>query len=147
LNTAEKKKHTVKNQRNQRFSNFPYFYFTKPLTNQTHQPMPRHCLTLDLKDDQELIAEYERYHRAVWPEVRQSILDAGITAMQIYRFDTRLFMIMETGDSFSFEKKAAADAANPKVQEWETLMWNYQQPLKNALNGEKWVLMDKIFEL
>jgi L-rhamnose mutarotase len=109
--------------------------------------MPRHCLTLDLKDDQELIAEYERHHLAVWPEVRQSILDAGITAMEIYRFDTRLFMIMETGDSFSFEKKAAADAANPKVQEWETLMWNYQQPLKKALKGEKWMLMDKIFEL
>jgi L-rhamnose mutarotase len=126
--------------------NFPYFYLTNPLT--TQQPtMPRHCLTLDLKDDQELIAEYERYHQAIWPEVRQSILDAGITAMEIYRFDTRLFMIMETDGSFSFAKKAAADASNPTVQEWETQMWKYQQPLKKALKGEKWVLMDKIFEL
>jgi len=109
--------------------------------------MPRYCLTLDLKNDKKLIAEYERYHTAVWPEVRKSILDAGITAMEIYRFDTRLFMIMETDDSFSFKKKADADAANPKVQEWETLMWNYQQPVKKALKGEKWVLMSKIFEL
>ena len=109
--------------------------------------MPRHCLTLDLKDDKKLIAEYEHYHTAVWSEVRKSTLDAGITAMEIYRFDTRLFMIMETDDSFSFEKKAASDAANPKVQEWETLMWNYQQPVKKALKGEKWVLMSKIFDL
>lgn len=109
--------------------------------------MHRYCLTLDLKDDPELIAEYERHHLAVWPGVRQSILDAGITAMEIYRFDTRLFMIMETGDSFSFEKKAAADADDPVVQQWETLMWNYQQPIKNALKGEKWLLMRKIFEL
>jgi L-rhamnose mutarotase len=107
----------------------------------------RHCLTLDLKDDPELIAEYERHHMAVWPRVRQSILDAGITTMEIYLFDTRLFMIMETDDSFSFEKKAAADAADPVVQQWETLMWNYQQPVKNALKGEKWTLMRKIFEL
>lgn len=109
--------------------------------------MPRYCLTLDLKDDPELIAEYERHHAAVWPEVRKSITGAGVTAMEIYRFDTRLFMIMETDVTFSFEKKAAMDAVNPKVQEWETLMWNYQQPLKKALKGEKWMLMNKIFEL
>jgi len=47
----------------------------------------------------------------------------------------------------ALKKKTAMDAANPKVQEWETLMWNYQQPLKNAVKGEKWVLMDKIFQL
>jgi len=107
----------------------------------------RYCLTLDLVDDDSLIAEYEKYHEAIWPEIRKSITDSGITSMEIYRFDVRLFMIMETDDSFSFEKKAAMDAANPKVEEWETLMWKYQQPVKNALKGEKWVLMNKIFSL
>ncbi len=109
--------------------------------------MPKYCLTLDLKDDAALIAEYERYHEAIWPEIRQSIIGSGITGLEIYRFDTRLFMIMETDDSFSFERKAAMDAGNAKVQEWENLMWNYQQPVKNAMKGEKWVLMKKIFEL
>ncbi|GAA4319550.1 L-rhamnose mutarotase [Mucilaginibacter gynuensis] len=109
--------------------------------------MKKYCLTLDLKDDQALIAEYEQYHVSIWPEIRASIIDSGITNMEIYRFDVRLFMIMEVNDDFSFEKKGAADAANAKVQEWETLMWKYQQPVKNALAGEKWVLMDKIFEL
>jgi len=109
--------------------------------------MHRYCLTLDLKDDPTLIAEYEKYHTAVWPEILKSITDSGITNMEIYRYDNRLFMIMETDEHFSFNEKAAADAANPKVQEWETLMWNYQQPLKTALKGEKWVLMNKIFQL
>jgi len=109
--------------------------------------MHRYCLTLDLKDDPTLIAEYEKYHTAVWPEILKSITDSGITNMEIYRYDNRLFMIMETDENFSFNEKAAADAANPKVQEWETLMWNYQQPLKTALKGEKWVLMNKIFQL
>ena len=109
--------------------------------------MKRFCLTVDLKDDAELIAEYEAYHREVWPEIKKSILDSGITNMEIYRFDNHLFMIMETDDSFTFERKAAMDAANAKVQEWEQLMWKFQQPLKNAKPGEKWVLMDKIFEL
>jgi len=109
--------------------------------------MKRYCLTLDLKDDLALIAEYEEYHRNVWPEIKESITGSGITDMEIYRFDNHLFMIMETDESFNFERKAAMDAANPKVQEWETLMWKFQQPVKNARRGEKWVLMDKIFEL
>jgi len=109
--------------------------------------MARYCLTLDLKDDAALIAEYERYHRDVWPEIKVSIKGSGITNMEIYRHGTRMFMIMETDDSFSFERKAAMDGANPKVQEWEMLMWNYQQPLKTAKEGEKWLLMDKIFQL
>jgi L-rhamnose mutarotase len=107
----------------------------------------RYCLTLDLVDDEALITGYEKYHEAIWPEIRKSIVDSGITNMEIYRFDVRLFMIMDTDDSFSFEKKATADAANEKVQEWETLMWKYQQPVKGALKGEKWVLMNKIFAL
>jgi len=109
--------------------------------------MPKYCLTLDLKDDPTLIADYERYHEAIWPEIHASIVDSGITGMEIYRFDTRLFMIMETDDSFSFERKGEMDASNPKVQEWEELMWNYQQPVKGAIKGEKWVLMKKIFSL
>jgi L-rhamnose mutarotase len=109
--------------------------------------MKRYCLTVDLKDDAGLIAEYEAYHREVWPEIKKSILDSGITNMEIYRFGKHLFMIMETDDSFTFELKAAMDAANTKVQEWEQLMWKFQQPLKNAKSGEKWVLMDKIFKL
>lgn len=109
--------------------------------------MKRYCLALDLVDDAVLIAEYEAYHKAIWPEIQQSIIGAGIEAMEIYRTGNRLFMIMEVNDFFNFEAKSKADAANPKVQEWEQLMWNYQQALPHAKPGEKWLLMDKIFEL
>ena|SRR5687768_2587134 len=109
--------------------------------------MKRYCLALDLKNDAQLIAEYEAYHKKVWPEIIASIKDSGIVNMEIYRIMNRLFMIMETSDDFSFEKKSAVDAGNEKVQQWETLMWKYQQPLPIAGPGEKWMLMDRIFEL
>lgn len=109
--------------------------------------MKRYCLALDLKDNQNLIAEYEKYHQNVWPEILESIKNSGIENLDIYRTGNRLFMIMEVNDSFSFEAKEKADAENPKVQEWENLMWNYQQALPWAKEGEKWVLMNKIFEL
>lgn len=109
--------------------------------------MKRYALALDLVDDPTLIAEYEHYHEAIWPEIKESILGQEVTAMEIYRTGNRLFMIMEVTDQFSFEAKAAADAANPRVQEWEQLMWKYQQAIPSAQPGEKWVLMKKIFAL
>jgi L-rhamnose mutarotase len=109
--------------------------------------MKQFCLALDLKDDEALIAEYEAYHRAVWPEILASIKEAGIGQMEIYRTGNRLFMVMKTEDDFSFESKSAADNANEKVQEWEQLMWKYQQALPGSKPGEKWILMDKIFSL
>ena len=109
--------------------------------------MKRHALALDLVNDPILISEYEAYHRAVWPEIKASILTSGIENMEIYRFGNRLYMLMEVNDEFSFEKKGAMDAGNEKVQEWEQLMWKYQQAIPGAKPGEKWVLMNKIFEL
>jgi L-rhamnose mutarotase len=109
--------------------------------------MKRYCLGLDLVNDEKLISEYEIYHQQVWPEIKKSITDAGIIQMEMYRFSNRLFMIMEVNERFNFDQKSAADAANAKVQEWEQLMWKYQQAIPGAKAGEKWVLMDKIFSL
>lgn len=107
----------------------------------------RFCLTLDLKNDPALIAEYKRYHQKIWPEITQSIKDSGIEDMEIYLLGTRMFMIMEVNERFSFEAKGQADRHNPKVQEWEKLMWKFQQSLPEARPGEKWLLMERIFKL
>ena len=106
----------------------------------------RYCLALDLVDNPTLIAEYENYHQNVWPEILDSIHNSGIQSMEIYRAGNRLFMIIDAYDSFSFDKKGQMDKSNPRVQEWEKLMWKYQQALPVAKAGEKWILMDKIFE-
>ena len=107
--------------------------------------MPRHCFALDLKNDPELIDEYLEHHRHVWPEVIASFHEAGVRAVQLYRVGTRLVMLFETDDAFSFERKAEIDA-QPRIQQWEQLMSKYQQPLPEAAPGQKWVLMDCIFD-
>lgn len=109
--------------------------------------MNRYCFALDLKDNMKLIEEYEQFHRDVWPEIKDSIRSSGVIDMQIYRFSNRLFMIMDVNDDFSFDKKAKSDAGNLKVQQWEELMWKFQQPVPGSEPGEKWVLMKKIFDL
>jgi L-rhamnose mutarotase len=107
----------------------------------------RFCLTLDLKNDPALIAEYRRYHEKIWPEITESIKNSGIVDMEIYLLGTRMFMVMEVNESFSFAKKAKADLQNPKVQEWEELMGKFQQKLPEAREGEKWQRMERIFKL
>ena len=109
--------------------------------------MNRFCFALDLKDDPNLIQEYRELHRRVWPEIIKSIKDAGIEELRLYLTGNRLFMIMETNESFSLERKQKMDMDNPKVQEWENLMWKYQQALPQSIPGEKWRLMEQIFEL
>jgi L-rhamnose mutarotase len=107
----------------------------------------RYCLALDLKEDPQLIAAYDEYHRSVWPEIIESIKASGIQQLEIYRVSNRLFMILEADADFSFETKAAMDAKNEIVQQWEQTMWEYQQALPTAKPGEKWILMEKIFSL
>jgi len=109
--------------------------------------MPRHCLTLDLKNDEIAIAEYKRYHVKIWPEVKQSLFDAGVMEMEIYLLGTRMFMIMDVNDSFSLSAKAAMDLANAKVQEWETIMHGFQQQLAGARPDQYWMPMERVFNL
>ncbi|WP_263366452.1 L-rhamnose mutarotase [Edaphobacter bradus] len=111
--------------------------------------MKTYCLALDLKDDPALIAEYIWYHQpaVIWPEVVDNIKGQGILSEEIFLLGTRLVMVLRTTDNFSLEEKAAIDRVNAKMQAWEELMWKYQQPLSQAKPGEKWILMEKIFEV
>lgn len=108
----------------------------------------RYALALDLVDDAVRIAAYEKAHEKIWPEVRDHLRAQGVTGMEIYRLGTRLFMVMEVAPAiYSPEGMAAASAASPVIQKWETLMWTYQAPTPWTPQGEKWVPMQRIFDL
>eukprot|EP00161_Ancyromonas_sigmoides_P004261 TRINITY_DN1424_c0_g1_i1.p2 TRINITY_DN1424_c0_g1~~TRINITY_DN1424_c0_g1_i1.p2 ORF type:complete len:112 (+),score=18.08 TRINITY_DN1424_c0_g1_i1:49-384(+) len=109
--------------------------------------MPRHVLCCDLVDEAAAIAEYESLHApgAARPEITASIRDAGVENMEIYRLGTRLVMIMDVSDAFSFDAKAASDAANPHVAEWEALVGGMQSNVPGET--EKWSRAALIFKL
>lgn len=106
----------------------------------------RYCFAIDLVDDESKIAEYEEYHKNVWPEVQDSFRRSGVTGVELYRSGNRLFMIFETNEQFTFEKKKEIDENDPVVVKWETLMSDYQQPLPWAKPGAKWTLMKPLFK-
>jgi L-rhamnose mutarotase len=109
----------------------------------------RLVLLLDLVDDAAAIARYDAWHAAgaVPTEVIRSIRAAGIISMEIYRAGNRLAMVMETSGAFDPAAKAAADAGDPDVQAWETLMATVQRPIPCAASQEKWARATRIFSL
>ncbi|OIV41691.1 L-rhamnose mutarotase [Flavobacterium johnsoniae] len=112
-------------------------------------PFKRICYACDLIDNPELIEEYKKYHLAenARPEITKSIKDAGIVSMEIYLLGNRLFMCMEVDETFTPERKQLMDAANTEVQQWEQLMWKFQQAPPGAKPGEKWLMMEQIYQL
>ncbi|KQS54256.1 hypothetical protein ASG17_11435 [Brevundimonas sp. Leaf363] len=109
----------------------------------------RHVMMLDLINDADKIARYEAWHAAgaVPAAVVRSIRAVDIRSLEIHRLGDRLVMVMETGPRFSAAAKAAADAADPDVQAWETLMDDFQTPTPFARPGEKWTPATRIFSL
>ena len=109
----------------------------------------RFCLALDLKDDAQLIAEYEYYHKSdvIWPEIVAGIKECNILEMDIYRVGNRLLMVLETNDEFDLAKDFARMGTLPKQKEWAELMLKFQQRLPFAKEDEHWVLMKLIFNL
>ena len=110
--------------------------------------MKMYCFALDLHDDPTLIAEYKRWHQLdrIWPEVLERAKAPGVLSEEIYLAGNRLVLILITTDDFSLKAKTAEDEGDEVMRKWEELMWKYQKPLPFAKLGQKWVLMEKIFD-
>ena len=107
--------------------------------------MKVYAQALDLKNNKELINEYENHHRNVWPEVLEGLKSVGIIRMRIWRINNRLFMLIETSDTFNIEKFQKYTETNDKAKEWDALMKNYQKKIPNS-NGEWWSEMTMAYD-
>ncbi len=107
----------------------------------------RVCLTLDLKNQPELIAKYIFYHTEEnnWAEINDGIQKSGIQLMDIYLVDNRMFMICEIDAGVDFDTCWSKIGDYPRQDEWADLMANFIQ----AIPGHKleWVKMEKVYSL
>lgn len=108
--------------------------------------MKRYCQTLTIKPDQESIERYLEVHRHVWPEIIEGQHEVGILLMEIYALENRLFMIVDTVDSFEWERDMARLALLPRQAEWEAYVSQFQGCDPSATSSQKWQMMDKIFD-
>ena len=108
--------------------------------------MKSYGLMLCLQDDSDKIAEYQRYHQAVWPEVTARIREVGIERMQIFLRGRRLFMYIDTPDDFDLRAAWARIMEDPKSVEWNQLMAGLQERAPEATADEWWAEMDRVFD-
>ena len=110
--------------------------------------MKRHLLTLDLREGEGVVEAYCAHHRAIWPEVARSLRAVGVEALDIYRLERRLVMVLDTADDFDLAEGFARHAASdPRCAEWEALMKTFQQPPAGARADELWTPMEPVFHL
>ena len=107
--------------------------------------MKRYCQTLQLVDNDELIAQYVEAHAHVWPEVIEGQRQVGILDMQIFRLGRALFMICDTVDDFDWERDMARLATLPRQAEWEAYVAQFQGCSPDAPSCAKWQRMERIF--
>jgi len=102
-------------------------------------------LTINLRDDPEVIAQYKAYHRDVWPEVLEQARNLGILKTRIFLSGRRLFMYIETEDGFDFGRAfSAPGGAAARLRAWDDLMRGFQEPAPEAQAGEWWAQMELV---
>ncbi len=107
--------------------------------------MKRYCQTLQLVDDQELIAKYIEVHSNVWPEIIEGQREVGILDMQIYCRGNLLFMICDTVNDFDWQRDMERLSQLPRQIEWEAYVSQFQGCSADARSDEKWQMMERIF--
>lgn len=103
--------------------------------------------TMDLRDDDQLIAEYRKRHAEgeIWPEILQGINDCGLFEMEIYILGTRLVMICEGPEDMDWEEAMKKMSEGPRQEEWENFMACFQNCEVGQKSDEKWKMMERMF--
>jgi L-rhamnose mutarotase len=104
----------------------------------------RICSLINVKPDQ--IAEYERIHADVWPDVLACLKRANVQNYSIYRYGDLLVSYMEYTGS-DYEADMASIAADPRTQEWWEVTAPMQSPMPDKLEGEWWHTIPEVFHL
>jgi L-rhamnose mutarotase len=94
----------------------------------------------------ESLAEYKKYHEAVWPDVLNTITKCNIKNYSIYLHDGYLFAYFEY-HGVDYKADMAKMAACPATQKWWAIMDPMQQPLDTRQPGEWWARMEEVFHL
>jgi L-rhamnose mutarotase len=107
--------------------------------------MERHALVVGLRREKR--EEYLALHRAVWPQVEQTLRDCNVTNYSIFVFGDTLVAYYEyVGDDHDADMARIAE--DPKTLEW----WTHTDPcqvriIDERVPGAAWQPIDEIWHL
>lgn len=94
----------------------------------------------------ECLAEYERHHERIWPEIEHAIREAGIRNYSIFHRGGQLFAYYEyVGPEDEYDARMQTLAEAPRMREWWDLMEPMQIPDPARKPGTWWSDMAEVF--
>ena len=109
----------------------------------------RYVKVLQITNDPDLKKEYIEWHEPgkVWPEIIQGLKAVGVIDMEIFLDEDKLIMIMDMDADADHDSAMEKLGTLPRQAEWEALMDRYHVSRPGANAKEKWMLIEKVFEL
>jgi hypothetical protein len=105
-------------------------------------------LTANLVRDATKQQEYLNYHATQfqkWPEVAQGFCNASFQQLLVFRQGRQLMLVISIPKGASLDElNPKTSLNNPRVDDWNALMKQYQTGLPGTKPGETWVFMKPI---
>lgn len=105
-------------------------------------------LTANLVPDTTKQREYLQYHATQfkqWPEVSKGFCNAGFQQLLIYKNGRQLLLIISIPKGVDFQKiNSKTTENNPRVNDWNQMMAQYQEGVNGTRPGETWVFFEQV---
>jgi len=105
-------------------------------------------LTANLVNDPKKQQEYLNYHATQfqqWPEVAQGFCNASFQQLLVFRHGRRLMLVISIPHGASLDElNPKTSLNNPRVDDWNALMKQYQEGLPGTKPGEVWVFLKPV---
>ena len=105
-------------------------------------------LTANLVKDPTKQQEYLNYHATQfqkWPEVAQGFCNASFQQLLVFRQGRQLMLVISIPKGASLDKlNPRTSLNNPRVDDWNALMKQYQEGLPGTKPGEVWVFLKPV---
>lgn len=104
-------------------------------------------LSAQLVNDKEKRELYYTYHKnqfEEWPEVSKGFCQAGFKEVLLYRNDHQLLLVISFPKGKKFEEiNSLTLKDNPRVEDWNKLMSEFQGGIEGTSEGESWIFYKK----
>ncbi len=112
------------------------------------KPWKNYLLTANLVEDTILQKEYVAYHNTQfeeWPEVAEGFCNADFLQLLVYRNGRQLLLVISIpADKTLDELNPKTVENNPRMDEWNQIMANYQEGIEGTSAGEVWVFLEPV---
>jgi hypothetical protein len=125
----------------------PFYKFDQQrcATKTVAQQWDNVLLTANLVPDERKQREYLQYHATQfekWPEVATGFCNASFQQLLVFRQGRQLMLVISIPHGASLDElNPRTTRNNPRVDDWNRLMKQYQQGLPGTKPGETWVFL------